>query len=421
MHNIVEIGDNRKRKSNTVTDYNTIKCGVDIMNQKVRQYTVWAGTRRWPVAVFYNFIDMAAMNAHVLYHVCTGVKQRRVDFLAQLATELAEQFMRERMVDKEQLLWQQPATPHPGKRAKCQVTFQCKKNNATLRCVACFKYTSQTYCREKYTDLASINNLKEMMKLRNTLKMETANQAWIGLQRGKTFYRDGDTYRNWKKKDTNTKSYISINKHKTWRDAQTYCRQNYLDLVSVRNQNQNEKIRNIIKNSSSSGFWIGLFNDSWMWSDQSNSSFRYWSSNKPSKDLNYTAVNVSDQLYWSDVICTEKFPLICNKKKLILIKQNLTWWEALNYEHVWLGLRYDCIQRIWFWVFGSMICYQDWAPGNRMWNTDCSQEKRSGAVQSGEKQQWIDLPESSQLHFICSTMPGHSQLNLGTASGGSSR
>ncbi|KAF5891481.1 macrophage mannose receptor 1-like isoform X1, partial [Clarias magur] len=70
---------------------------------------------------------------------------------------------------------------------------------------------AQTYCREKYTDLASINNMDEMMKLNTTLKMETANQAWIGLQRGntgrwqwslahQTFYRDGDTYRNWQDK-----------------------------------------------------------------------------------------------------------------------------------------------------------------------------------------------------------------------------
>ncbi|KAM9461429.1 piggyBac transposable element-derived protein 4-like [Clarias gariepinus] len=127
MHNIVEIGDNRKRKPNTVTDYNTMKCGVDIMDRKVGQYTVRAGTRRWPVAVFYNLIDMAAMNAHVLYQACTGVKERRVDFLAQLATELAEQFMQERMVDKEQLLRQQPATPHPGKRAKCQLPEEHKQ------------------------------------------------------------------------------------------------------------------------------------------------------------------------------------------------------------------------------------------------------------------------------------------------------
>ncbi|KAI5107635.1 hypothetical protein C0J45_1229 [Silurus meridionalis] len=114
---------------------------------------------------------------------------------------------------------------------------------------------------------------------------------------------------------------------------------------------------------------------------------------------------------------------------------NLSWWEALNYcrnhhhdlvsvrseemqlwvkdvaqkastEHVWLGLRHDCVQRIWFWVYGSMICYQNWAPGYGTWNEDCSQEKRSGAVQAGGTQQWIDLPESYKLNFICSTYDG---------------
>ncbi|KAF5891489.1 macrophage mannose receptor 1-like isoform X1, partial [Clarias magur] len=50
--------------------------------------------------------------------------------------------------------------------------------------------------------------MDEMMKLNTTLKMETANQAWIGLKGGdtgrwqwslahQTFYRHGDTYRNW--------------------------------------------------------------------------------------------------------------------------------------------------------------------------------------------------------------------------------
>ncbi|XP_053332755.1 macrophage mannose receptor 1-like [Clarias gariepinus] len=319
--------------------------------------------------------------------------------------------------------------------------------------------------------------MEEMMKLNNTLKMETVNQAWIGLQRGdtgrwqwsladQTFYKDGDTYRHWGggeehnqnefcadiakdglwysctcnnqlpfvcygENNTQSKYYIINNEKKTWRDAQTYCRNKYIDLVSVRNQTENEKIRNMIQNSSSPGLWIGLFKDSWKWSDRSNYSFSYWSSNKPSGGLNCTAVKVSDQLYWSDVNCTENLPFICHENKFVLIKQNLTWKEALRYcrnnhydlvsvltqemqlwvkevarnastEHVWLGLRHTCALGFWYWVTGETICFQDWALGNGTGFENCTNEERTGAVQSGGKQQWISLPQSNKLNFICS-------------------
>ncbi|KAL7857267.1 hypothetical protein SRHO_G00161660 [Serrasalmus rhombeus] len=71
MYQHVKISDDRKRKPNMVTDYNRMKCGVDIMDQKVRAYMVHAGTCQWPVVVFYNLLGLAAMNAHVLYTACT--------------------------------------------------------------------------------------------------------------------------------------------------------------------------------------------------------------------------------------------------------------------------------------------------------------------------------------------------------------
>ncbi|KAF5891484.1 macrophage mannose receptor 1-like isoform X1, partial [Clarias magur] len=75
---------------------------------------------------------------------------------------------------------------------------------------------------------------------------------------------------------------------KTWRDAQIYCREKHTNLASVRNDTENEEIKNMT-NDPSSVFWIGLFFDRWTWSDQSQSSFRYWSSNKPSGGLNCAA------------------------------------------------------------------------------------------------------------------------------------
>jgi len=114
--------------------------------------------------------------------------------------------------------------------------------------------------------------------------------------------------------------------------------------------------------------------------------------------------------------------------KLILIKENLTWSEALRYcrqnhtdlasvhseemqrrvmnvvkeastEAVWLGLRQSRILCIWFWVRGETVCHQNWANDT---SEDCESAETSGAVQCGGDQRWISFPETEKLNFICS-------------------
>ena len=43
--------------------YNSTKFGVDIADQMARKYTVKSRSRRWPLQIFFNILDLAAINA----------------------------------------------------------------------------------------------------------------------------------------------------------------------------------------------------------------------------------------------------------------------------------------------------------------------------------------------------------------------
>ncbi|XP_077083332.1 C-type mannose receptor 2-like [Siphateles boraxobius] len=332
---------------------------------------------------------------------------------------------------------------------------------------------AQRHCRENYTDLATVDNMNDMNELKKSVKDGGVKDIWIGLTRTSVYkwqWSSGEPalYLNWGYKqpdgsdecammrsgewhdvscsdsltficsssnNTNT-GLVFVNQTKNWRDAQSFCRENHIDLVSVRNQNENQQIQKFINDSHiSNDVWIGLFRDLWQWSDQSNSSFRYWAPGEPNNAggvENCIVLNPNNpKAQWFDGSCDGTLPFVCHEDKLILITENLTWTEALrhcrqNYtdlvsvhsvemqnkvmnvvkrastEAVWLGLRHSCTVGIWFWVSGETVCYQNWAPGNGTGDEDCVSAVRSGAVQSGGDQRWISRPEHDKLNFLCS-------------------
>ncbi|XP_035385450.1 macrophage mannose receptor 1-like [Electrophorus electricus] len=158
---------------------------------------------------------------------------------------------------------------------------------------------AQGYCQEKYTDLATITNSQDLSSLMNATVVNSSEEAWIGL------YNDINSWR-WSLSD----EYFYA---KTWYEAQKYCRTYYKDLASVRNQTENDQIKNMIQGSGV--IWIGLFRDSWKWSDGNNVSFHIWNSGQPDNEYGNDencAVALLNQLgHWNDINCTYALPFFC--------------------------------------------------------------------------------------------------------------
>ena len=67
LHEYSEVFDDEEKLPVMIHDYNQTKGGVDLVNQCINNYTVRRITRRWPVMVFFNMIDIAAINAMAVW------------------------------------------------------------------------------------------------------------------------------------------------------------------------------------------------------------------------------------------------------------------------------------------------------------------------------------------------------------------
>ena len=104
LHQNITIADNAKKTPESVKAYNDTKYGVDIVDQMARNYTVKTSTRRWSIHSLQNTLDLAAINAWIVYKAVTKNNIPRRVFLQQLAEGLSGPHIDERSNTKKRQL-----------------------------------------------------------------------------------------------------------------------------------------------------------------------------------------------------------------------------------------------------------------------------------------------------------------------------
>ncbi|MED6269489.1 hypothetical protein CHARACLAT_033641 [Characodon lateralis] len=111
-------------------------------------------------------------------------------------------------------------------------------------------------------------------------------------------------------------AFVFINTPMSWTDAQRYCREHLTDLAIPRNLSENEKIRAVIPGGVYS--WIGLYRDTWKWSDGSMYVFNRWTSGQPDAGEEKCAGAMFGYSgYWGNWPCYTRQPFICHHGELL--------------------------------------------------------------------------------------------------------
>ncbi|KAI5103678.1 C-type mannose receptor 2-like, partial [Silurus meridionalis] len=346
---------------------------------------------------------------------------------------------------------------------------------------------AQTYCRATHTDLATIEDTKNMIRVQYVTQSENFNSsAWIGLSNdvkswrwsmgnqplGSFYTWYGTNPDNWKGKETCgaiapwgwldcpcpnlypfvcydgfipftlsiPHKYYLIQQGKIWSDAQTYCRATHTDLATIEDAKNMIRVQYVTQSENfNSSAWIGLSNDvnSWHWSmgNQPLGSFYTWFGTNPDNWKGKEACVTIAPSGWYDCPCANVYPFVCYDgfipftlsipRKYYLIQQGKIWSDAQTYcrathtdlatiedaknmirvqyvaqsenfkSSAWIGLSNDV--NSWHWSMGNqpLGSFYTWFgtnPDNWKGKEACVTIAPSG---------WYDCPCANVYPFVC--------------------
>lgn len=119
-------------------------------------------------------------------------------------------------------------------------------------------------------------------------------------------------------------TFVFVHQAKSWINAQSYCRQNYTDLASVRNQAENEQLVALASGNPWSTH-IGLYRDSWKWSDGSSAPFTNWDPGVAPTAAYVDTCVASYQGSWINVGCNAQMYFVCFVGELFPAVNSVRW------------------------------------------------------------------------------------------------
>lgn len=164
MHDTGAISE-ETNKPEIIMDYNATKGGVDTVDQMCASYSVARITRRWPLAIFFALMDIAGINAQIIYHANSQHPKipRRI-FLKGLSYTLMKPHLLQRAKipslpsDVSAFLrnYKEAEVAKVGecsskKRGRCVNCGRAKNINTTIKCDFCHNFVCKRHVTITYT------------------------------------------------------------------------------------------------------------------------------------------------------------------------------------------------------------------------------------------------------------------------------
>uniref|UniRef100_A0A8C6WE87 C-type lectin domain-containing protein n=1 Tax=Neogobius melanostomus TaxID=47308 RepID=A0A8C6WE87_9GOBI len=110
--------------------------------------------------------------------------------------------------------------------------------------------------------------------------------------------------------------HINFETSSSWENAVAHCRANHSELATIESSAENSEVTSLVASLDSSIAWIGLYRESWRWSDNTPVNFTNWRSVGDDIRGLHCVAETADHV-WSPTGCDAQLPFFCQAGKAI--------------------------------------------------------------------------------------------------------